>query len=335
MQIWQRKELGTRAQRKDKPFENKESYRWLKGYEAANRVALNSPDTVIVSIADREGDIYEVLEKTASEENKAYWLIRSSLNRKTLGGDNLKLQEIAKKSLSIGEIEFELPAGRIYNGDKSKRPKRKERVVRQEIKALTVKLCPPPRKKGKLSSVSINVIHCVEIAPPNQEDKIEWFLLTSLPINEAKTVVDIVSWYLCRWQIEIFFKILKSGCMVEKLQFESFKALINCIALYMIVAWRILYLTTIGRVCPHIRCDYVFEAEEWQSICVIVTKEPPPQETPLLKEVIFMIAQLGGFLGRKSDGDPGPQVMWIGLQRLRDFTLAWKTFGTLTKTNCV
>lgn len=235
MQIFRRDELGIRAQKKDRPFEEKESYRWLQGYEAANHIALDVPDTVVVSIADREGDIYEVLEKAPSEGNKAYWLIRSSLNRKTLGENNLKLQEVVKKSLPMGEIEFELPPGRIYNRDKSKRPQRKKRIVRQEIKVSTVKLCPPPRKGRKLSLISINIIHCAEIDPPNQEDKIEWFLLTSFPIKDVETAIDIVGWYLCRWQIEIFFKILKSGCGVEKLQFKNFKAISNCIALYMIV----------------------------------------------------------------------------------------------------
>jgi len=327
VQIWQREELGTRADRKDKPIEEKESYRWLEGYEVANRIALDASDTVVVSISDREGDIYEVLEKTPSEENKAYWLIRSSLNRKTLEEGNLKLRETVKLGLPIGEIEFELPSGKTYNRDKSKRVKRKKRSVRQEIKVCTVKLCPPPRKGKKLSPVSINVIHCIEIDPPSEEDKIEWFLLTSLPIGNVETAITIVNWYLCRWQIEIFFKILKSGCTIEKLQFESFKAISNCIALYMIVAWRILYLTTIGRVCPDIRCDCVFEIEEWQSVYAIVAKKSPPKKPPKLNEIILMIAKLGGFLGRKWDGEPGPKVMWIGVQRMRDFTLAWDTFG--------
>ncbi|MCX6011872.1 MAG: IS4 family transposase [Chloroflexi bacterium] len=335
VQVWQREEFGSRAQRKDKPIKKKESYRWLKGYDAANRIALDAPDTTVVSISDREGDIYEVLAKMPSEENKAYWLIRSGVNRKTLEGDNLKLQEAVKISSSIGEIEFELPAGRVYNRDKSKRVQRKKRSVRQEVRVCTVKLCPPRRKDGELSAISINVIHCIEIDPPNEEDKIEWFLLTSLPVNNAEAAIDIVSWYLCRWQIEIFFKLLKSGCTVEKLQFESFKATSNCIALYMIVAWRILYLTTLGRVCPDIECSCVFELDEWQSVYAIATKKAPPKKPPKLNEIIIMLAKLGGFLGRKGDGFPGPKVMWIGIQRMKDFTLGWGAFRTMRENSYV
>jgi hypothetical protein len=94
----------------------------------------------------------------------------------------------------------------------------------------------------------------------------------------------------------------------------------------MIVAWRVLYLTTLGRVCPDIRCDNVFEDEEWQSVYVIATKKPP-KKIPKLNEIILMVAKLGGFLGRKSDGESGPKVMWIGIQKMRGFTLAWETFG--------
>src|SRR5690349_21496723 len=107
----------------------------------------------------------------------------------------------------------------------------------------------------------------------------------------------------CQWNIEIFFKILKSGCAVEELQFDTFKGTSNCIAFYMIVAWRILYLTMLGRNCPDIDCSVVFEVNEWQSVYAIATKKTPPKEPPKLNEIILMIAKLGGFLGRKSDGN--------------------------------
>jgi len=328
VQMWRREKLGVRGQRKERPIEQKESYRWLKGYEAANEIALKVPETTVISVADREGDIYEVLEKMPSKANEAYWIIRSSLNRKTLEGD-LKLREMVAKSPVVKEIEFQLPAGKVYKRDKSKRTERKRRTVRQEVRTCQVKLCPPKRQGRRLDPITIQVIHCVEKDPPNDQDKVEWFLLTSLPVHDSQTVTDIVNWYLCRWQIEVFFKTLKSGCLIEKLQFESFKATSNCIALYMIIAWRILYLTTLGRLCPEIECDCVFEPDEWQSVYSVFTKKPPPQKPSALNEIILMIAKLGGFLGRTGDEYPGPKVMWIGIQRMRDFTLAWGTFKHL------
>lgn len=337
-QAWVREELGVRHTRKDRDIEEKESYCWIKSYEAANQVALAAPNTVVVNIADREGDIYELLEKLPSEANKAYWLVRCQQNRLVINqedGTESRLWSIVKDTAVIGEMEFTLPAGTTYNRDKSKRKPRKERTVRQVVRAHTVYLKPPKRKGKKLNPIAINVIHCEEINPPSEDDKIEWFLLTSYPIHDATTALEAIKWYLCRWQIELFFKILKSGCAIEELQFETYKATLNCVALYTIIAWRILYLTMLGRSYPDLSCDVVFEAHEWQSVYAVSTKKPIPKEPPSLHVIIIMIAKLGGFLGRKSDGYPGSKVMWIGIQRMKDFAQAWEIFQSGDYQNCV
>ena len=241
------------------------------------------------------------------------------------------LWETIRASQPVGELEFQMSPGPLYNRDKKKRKPRQSRTVRQEVRIGTVTIKVPKAKKKTSKSIKLQVIHCCEINAPREEDKIEWFLLTSFPIDNAETAIEIVNWYLCRWQIEIFFKILKSGCKVEELQFETLKATKNCIALYLIVAWRILYLTMLGRQSPDIDCDLVFEADEWQSVYMIMNKKPPPSKPPTLNQMIILIAKLGGFLGRKSDGYPGPQVMWTGIQRMKDFTLAWETFQPIIK----
>jgi hypothetical protein len=332
LQTWTRTTIGKRGQRKNKPIEEKESYCWLKGYEAANEIALSSPTTMIVSISDREGDIYDVLEKLPSEENKAYWLIRSQHNRSILNEASQKFDSQLRKSVGlsepIGKMEFKMPAGISYRNTK-RRHARTERLVRQEVRVCTVWLRPPRSKLKKFESIPINVVHCKEIDPPSGEEAVEWFLLTSIPIQDVETAMEVVNWYLCRWLIETFFKVLKSGCLVEELQFETLKGTINCIAFYMIVSWRIIYLTMLGRSCPEMDCSVVFETSEWQAVYAIVKKQSPPKKPPTLNEIILMIAKLGGFLGRKSDGYPGPQVMWIGIQRMRDFTLAWETFHSM------
>jgi transposase-like protein/transposase Tn5 family protein len=330
---WAREKLGSRKNYKKIPIEEKESYRWLESYETANRIAVNVPNTIIVSIADREGDIYELLEKLPSESNKAFWIVRCRENR-LLFSDNaeskVRLWEKVRISKPIGEIEFNLPAGRVYNRDKTKRTARKTRQVKQEVRTQTVYLKPPERRNGKeLLPIAIHVVHCREINPPSEEERIEWFLLTSFPVNNAERAIEIVKWYLARWQIELFFKILKSGCKIEELQFDSLRATSNCIAVYLIVAWRILYLTMLGREAPDVPCNLVFEDCEWKSVYCLTTKKKPPEQPPKLRLIILMIAKLGGFLARKSDGFPGCKVMWIGMQRMRDFAIAWETFHSL------
>lgn len=332
-QIWSRDKIGVKGQRKQKPIEQKESYRWLKGYNIANKIAKNCTDTMIVNIADREGDIYEVLEKTPSELKKAYWLIRSSINRRIESSSKLsKLHDLVKSTAPLGKIKFELPEGTIYKRGYAadQRTPRKPRTVTQQIRVSSAELSPPKRKGKKLSPTPVNIIHCEEITNGKQQEKIEWFLITSVPVKDFNTAKKVINWYLCRWQIESFFKILKSGCVVEKLQLKSLKAITNSIALYLIIAWRILYLTMLTRIYPGIKCNKVFSNDEWQSVYILFNNTAPPKHPPKLEDIILIIAQLGGFLNRKSDGAPGNKAIWIGLQRLHDFSLAWNSFRNLS-----
>ena len=149
-----------------------------------------------------------------------------------------------------------------------------------------------------------------------------WLLLTNLPVTTAEQALEVLNYYLCRWEIELFFRILKGGCEVEKLQLERIERLEPALALYMIIAWRVLYLMRMGRQCPELACDVVFDDEEWQAVYLISEQRLPPAEPPPLAEILAMVARLGGHLGRKGDGPPGPKTIWIGLQRTRDFVLA-------------
>lgn len=328
-QLWIREHIGSRENRKNKPIEEKETHCWLKGYEATNKIAKAAPNTIVVSISDREGDIYDVLEKQPSDENKAYWLVRCQHNRRVLNPENglfeNKLKEALHSTDVVGHVEFDVPAGHINRNSKA-RHLRKARSVKQEIRIAQVMLRPPNRKDREVQPTNVYVVHCKEINVSEGETAIEWYLLTSYPTHTIDEAITIINWYLCRWQIEVFFKVLKSGCKVEELQFESLRSTTNCLALYMIVAWRVLFLTMMGRVCPDIDCNVVFDDCEWRAVYTVVKKEKPPNKPPTLYSMIIMIAKLGGFLARKSDGYPGPSVMWQGIQRMRDFTLAWEAF---------
>jgi hypothetical protein len=175
--------------------------------------------------------------------------------------------------------------------------------------------------------VPVNAVLVSEVNTPEGEEPVEWLLLTSLPVATFDEAYLVVRYYCCRWSIEIFFRVLKSGCKVEKSQLETADRLIPCVMIYMIVAWRTMMVTMLGRECPEMPCDVLFEEDEWRSVYTIVTKEPAPLQPPPLGEFVPMLASLGGYLGRKGDGPPGPQTVWIGLQRMTDFTLAWQAFG--------
>lgn len=321
---WVREELGIKAERGKKEIEEKESFRWLNGYHVSNEVAKLCSDTLIVNVADSEADIYELfLEKEQDKENKAHWLIRGFQNRCLLDEDteeliDKKLYEKTKSEPVICEYSFNLPA--------SSRDNRKARTVTQEVRSGRVCLKPPKRKGNKLPPVEVTFVLCTEKGAPEEETPLEWLLLTSISIKEDEDILNIVRWYLCRWQIEVFFKILKSGCEIEELQFDNYERVLNCLSIYMIVAWRLLYIVMLGRQSPDVSCELVFDKDEWCAVYAVVKGKKPPKVPPNLREMIRMVASLGGFLGRKNDGEPGPQTMWIGIQRMRDFAIAWPIF---------
>ncbi len=114
---------------------------------------------------------------------------------------------------------------------------------------------------------------------------------------------------------------------MEDRRFEGMERLLPCLAVYLIVAWRVLFLCRLGRSCPEISCEAVFEPAEWKSVYVVVRREPPPKVAPKLQEMIRLVAQLGGYVNRKREDEPGPQTLWLGLQRLHDIATCWKVFG--------
>lgn len=111
-----------------------------------------------------------------------------------------------------------------------------------------------------------------EIDLPAHQTPLEWVLLTNVPIETAVKGHEIVKWYLCRWQ-EIYFRILKSGCKIEKLQLGTKSRFDACLTLYMIIVWRILYLTMLARECPDIDCDSVFAKEEWTTAYIMAYRK--------------------------------------------------------------
>ncbi|GAB1387432.1 hypothetical protein MASR1M59_25800 [Melaminivora sp.] len=129
---------------------------------------------------------------------------------------------------------------------------------------------------------------------------------------------ELIDWYRARWEIELFFLVLKEGCRVERLQLGEIDKLQTALALYMVIAWRINRLMRLGRSLPELPADLLFETDEWKAAFVL-NKKPPPKQVPQLNTVLRLIAQRGGFLARKGDGEPGAKTIWLGLQDVAAF----------------
>lgn len=298
-----------KASRVSRRIEEKESFRWLEGYRRVCGLQKEiGASTRLVSIADRESDIFELFAE--GQRQGVAWLIRSNQPRKLQ--DGARLWQMAAEAPALGQIEFDLPT-------MASRPARR---VCQTLRSTRVRLAPPYRRDTQLEAVEVTALLACEECAPKGVEPIQWLLLTNLPVETLEAGQEKMQWYLCRWQIEVYFRVLKSGCKVEQLQLQTRERLESALALYLIVAWRVLYLLMLGRSCPDLSCEVVFATEEWHAAYLVTQRKKPPRQPPSLGVMLKLIAGLGGFLARKGDGPPGPKALWIGLQRVGDFILA-------------
>jgi hypothetical protein len=329
---------GKSAQRKSQPIEDKETMRWLEGYREACDLAKEVPDCQIISISDREGDIYEVFaeytQRKAQGLTAAQFLIRSKHDRCLAPFEESaekpeKIRDQLAKSPVLGRIKFHVPKTQQLKKVKGSRRQttRSARDVEQEVRAVKLRLKPPPRQVGEaLPVVELTVVEAREINPPAGEEPLVWILLTSLPVETLAQAKAVLERYLCRWEIELFHKVLKSGCKLEALQQRYDFSLKPTIIVCMIIAWRILYATRLGRVCPELPCEVMFDRSEWEPVVVVLKGRAALKSPPTLGEMIILIAKLGGYLGRKNDPPPGSKCLWVGMARMADFALAWEAF---------
>lgn len=297
-----------RQHRLKRAIEEKESFRWIQGYRRVCEWQRTLPETRLVYVADRDSDLFELFEEGQSGE--AAWLIRGNRDRALTSGGYL--WQTVREAEVLGTLEFDLPAT----------PTRAPRRVVQTLRVARLQLRPPFRPGKKLPVLEVTAILACEETPPEGVKPVEWLLLTNLLVSSVEEAREKVQWYVCRWQIEVYFRILKSGCRVEQLQLQERDRVEIALTFYMIVAWRLLYLSLLGRLAPELSCEVAFAPEEWKAAYLISHKKRPPTQPPSLGEVLLLIARLGGFLARKGDGRPGPKALWIGLQRTRDFVLA-------------
>jgi hypothetical protein len=322
LKMWQRPEQPVAQERHRKPLEAKESSRWLEGYQLACEVQQSCPATLVVNVADREGDIHEwfleAMQRLPGE--RAEFIIRAKCNRRLANGKEPRyLWEEMQKARAAGRLTVEL----------TRQPDRPPRQVTLRVTVKRVTFQGARRPGGRLPPVEVVAVYAKEGHPPRGQAPVEWLLLTTLPVADFPSACTVVQWYRCRWEIELFFRVLKQGCQIEQLRLQTDQRLLNAMALYLIVAWRIHSITMAGRTYPDVPCDLVFEPREWHTISTMLHHRSPPQAPPSLREMVRDLAQLGGFLARTGDGEPGIRSIWQGYQRLHEFIYAVETHRNL------
>jgi hypothetical protein len=318
VQCWARDaaQFGKRHRRKDLPMEEKESVKWLKSFRQVAEVQRCTPSTRLVMVGDREADIYELFHAARAEENGPWLLIRAQRDRLRTEGQEHLWPWMAQQAVA-GVQEIRVP----------RRGVQPARVARLEVRLARVSLRPPHGKK-ELGELTLWAVLAQEVEEPRGVKPLRWMLLTTCRVESFEAACEKLRWYTLRWGIEVFHRTLKSGCKIEQRQLGSADRLEACLAIDLVVAWRIFHLSKLGRETPDLPCTVYFEEAEWKALLAYVTKNPvPPAQPPSLREAMRWAAMLGGFLGRKGDGEPGTQTLWLGLQRLDDITETYKIFA--------
>lgn len=297
------------------PIEEKESIRWLNSIrETASK--FKQENKKIVTIADREADIYDLY--LLAQELDTHYLIRASHNRKInksaihskISGEML-WDHLGKQQVK-GEVQVNVPKTETFV----------KRVAKCVVKFGKIKALPPRSFKGNKTqnlSLTMFTIQVVEETPPKGAKKIEWVLITNIPILNYENAIEKIKWYCLRWRIEVYFKVIKSGFNVENCRLLTAERLIRYLAVISVVAWRVFWLTMISRTSSFVAVSNLMAEDEWKILFIQFNPGIKiPKKPPKLEQIIIWIAQLGGFLARKGDGRPGITHIWRGLQKFFD-----------------
>jgi hypothetical protein len=322
VQCWARDphDRGKARRRRQLLIEDKESAKWLRSFAAAQRLQSQCPHSMVVSVGDREADIYQLFAQAQAATAGPQLLVRAFQPRVLAYEQGPLWQHVSAQPLA-GYSEVHVP----------RRDQRPARVATVEVRFAPVQL-RPPRDQPKLGIVRLWAVQAQETNAPAQAEPLHWTLLTTVEVASLEDALRMLSWYTIRWQIEVYHRTLKSGCRIEERQLGTTQRLENCLAIDMVVAWRITQLARLARERPDLPCSVFFPEAEWKALTSFVTNSyAPPAEPPTIRQAVRMVAQLGGFLGRKGDGEPGTKTLWLGLQRLDDITCAWCAFSPFAK----
>lgn len=312
VKFWNRDKFRGTAQLKRKinptrvPIEAKESVRWLDNLRQSIDL-LGQPDRC-VHVGDRESDIYELY--CLAKDIGTHFVVRTVVDRLAGNGDHTVKSEMHDApSMGTHSIEVRTDDDTI------------ERVT-LNIQYKRIRVCPPIGKQKRYPSLDLTVIHASEIGSPPGRKPILWKLVTDLEVGNLEEALEKIRWYAMRWKIEVFHKVLKSGCRAEDAKLRTADRLANLVALFCIVSWRILWMTMVARADPEADPAIAFTTTEIAILDQVIVNNGNRCAKPATLEMyLIKLARLGGYLARKADPPPGNTVIWRGLRRLADIQL--------------
>ena len=307
LDLWSRPlHQKTWRQRYQRRFEDKESFKWLRGLSSA-RAAFNNtlaPERAPrrLHLMDREGDIHQVFENILAHGESA--IIRCAQNRRVDGSITRAHAAVAASPL-LGETTFKV---------RTKGNKWRKATV--QLRALSVLLLPSQTHFPDRPPLSLNLIEVRELDAPAGGEPVHWRLWTTESIGNLGDILECLRAYTLRWRIEEYHLALKSGCNTEGLLLETAERLCKAIVLYAAVATRIVALRDLGRHSPDAPCTVLLSHEECRVLSARFGDARQSGTIPTIRQAMLWIGRLGGHLGRKRDGLPGVRTLWRGWRDL-------------------
>ncbi len=313
-------EKGVATRRRDRETAEKESAKWLEGLRATNAAARACPGTHWIAAGDRESDVYALF--VAKRAPGVDLVVRAAQDRALEPADGEAEPRRLRACLAAR------PVRATYQLAVPRQRTRAARTAQMRARWTAISVRPPhARGRDPHPALPLWAVWVREEDPPTDVEALDWLLLTTLPIATAEEARTVVDYYARRWGVEIFHKVLKSGCGIERRRLAALDHMQRALALYSVIAWRVLTATLLARTSPTLPCTVVLDDDEWQALyCAIHQTMQPPALPPTLADATHWIAQLGGFLHRPADDIPGVTVLWRGSLRLADLTLMYRVF---------
>lgn len=313
------------------PIEKKKTYAWILGMRDCEEAAAQMPDTHIVQVMDREADIFELFEAWQEGEKRTDLLVRAKVNRKTT--EELPLFDRLRAAEARGpqiELIISRQSARPKRSKQKARPARVGRIAVMTLHYENIELRPPKHRKGN-KPILLSAVHLVEERPPSGVKAVEWFLLTTMEVSTVEQAQKVLDYYCQRWRIEDWHRVLKSGCGIEELRNETAERVKRALAIYLVIAWRIMLMTLLGRKVPDLPAEVLFTSIEIEVLNAYAATRRDAKPVTRLGEAVLLIGRIGGHQARKSDHPPGHQVLWLGYSGLRYMCIGYELRGTRKK----
>jgi len=235
---------------RDQPIEQKKTFAWIAGLRDCVKLQKELPETRQVCVMDREADFFELFDEQR-KTGKVDLLVRAKHDRTML--DDTRVFEALRQSPVQSLLQIVVPrqSARPKKSKQKARTASEQRTADIELRFVPIVLRPPSEQKEK-DPITLWVVHVLEASPPPDTKPLEWFLLTTCTINSVDDAQACLRWYCLRWRIEDWHRVLKTGCRIEDLAHHSADRLERAISINLVIAWRIMLMTLLGRACPEL-----------------------------------------------------------------------------------